>query len=350
MEKLKQRRLPNQYGSIKRLSGNRRRPYMVCVNPHVNRVGSYSYDVLGYFAARADALLALAEYNRAPIDLRNHRLTFSEVYRLFYADKYARSKRSFSNAAKHATNAAYKNCAPLHTRSFAQLRHSDLQAVVDACPLRHASLELIVSLLHQMYAFAIREELIVRDASTYLKINVPDDDEHGIRWSRADIDTLWAHADSDSVRIILLYLYTGFRATELSELPKNQINLSEMTMTGGKKTAAGKGRIVPIHPRIQPIVAHFCARKGSYLFSKTNHPICYTTLNARLKDTLRCCGIQTRYTLHDLRHTFCSLLHDAGVQRVIIDRLMGHTGKSLSEKVYTHETLEQLRNAIHLLP
>lgn len=49
LKKRKLLRNPNGYGSIKKLSSNRRRPYMVQVNPYINDKGSYSYEVLGYY-------------------------------------------------------------------------------------------------------------------------------------------------------------------------------------------------------------------------------------------------------------------------------------------------------------
>lgn len=49
-------KLPNNYGSISRLGGNRRRPFMI-------RKGT---KIIGYHATKADALQALADYNNTP--------------------------------------------------------------------------------------------------------------------------------------------------------------------------------------------------------------------------------------------------------------------------------------------
>lgn len=46
-------KLQNNYGSISRLGGNRRRPFMI-------RKGT---KIIGYHATKADALQALADYN-----------------------------------------------------------------------------------------------------------------------------------------------------------------------------------------------------------------------------------------------------------------------------------------------
>lgn len=349
MAKRKVMRMPNSYGSIKKLSGNRRKPFMACVNPKINDKGTYSYDVLGYFEDRTSAMIALADYNKNPYDLSGRSTTFAEVYEAYFKDKYTCAKK-FSPQSARSTQAAFKNCSSLHNKVFSELKHADLQRVIDECPLKHASLELIVTLFKQMYKFAMREEIVQKNASAYVKINIADDDEHGIRWIDEDVAKLWANIDKLYARVLLIYLYTGWRATELLELPKSDMNLEEWYMTGGKKTKAGKNRIVPIHPRIQSFVKELYAAPGDYFLSTSSQPRSYTYLLKKIKEALSDCDIATEYTIHDCRHTFSSWLSDAAVPTVICDRLMGHSGKTLDEKVYIHKTLEQLHSEIKKIP
>ena len=53
-------KLPNQYGTITKLSGNRRRPYII------KEGKSGKQRVIGYAKTRADALTLLAQYNNDP--------------------------------------------------------------------------------------------------------------------------------------------------------------------------------------------------------------------------------------------------------------------------------------------
>ena len=348
MAKRKVMRMPNSYGSIKKLSGNRRNPFMVSVNPRLNAKGTYSYDVLGYYPDRPSAMIALAEYNRNPYDLSNKNTTFAEVYEAFLKDKYYGTKK-YSDSAINATRAAYRNCSTLHNKPFSELKHSDLQRVIDECPLKHASLEHIVNLFKQMYKFALREEIVQKNASAFVKINIADDDEHGIRWNDDDIALLWANTDKLYVRVLLIYLYTGWRATELLDMPKTDINLTEWYMIGGKKTAAGRNRIVPIHPRIRSFVQELYDAPGDYLLGQCK-PLRYPLLIDGCTEALSQCGITAKYTMHDCRHTFSSWLNDALIPTVICDKLLGHAGKTLDEKVYIHKTIEQLHEAIQKIP
>ena len=271
------------------------------------------------------------------------------MFEAYFKDKYGGTKK-FSPQSVRSTQAAFKNCSTLHNKVFSELKHSDLQRVIDDCPLKHASVELIATLFKQMYKFAMREEIVQKDAAAYVKINIADDEEHGIRWSDEDVAKLWANTDKLYAKVLLIYLYTGWRATELLELPKTDIFLDEWYMVGGKKTQAGKNRIVPIHPRIRAFVQELYEAPGDYLLTPNSHPRTYPSLFKRMRDILNACNITTAYTIHDCRHTFSSWLDDAAVSPVIRDRLMGHAGKTLDEKVYIHKTLEQLREAIKKIP
>lgn len=52
------------------------------------------------------------------------------------------------------------------------------------------------------------------------------------------------------------------------------------------------------------------------------------------------------YTPHDTRHTFASLLDAAEVNENARRRLLGHAGGNVTDDVYTHKTMRQLRAAV----
>ena len=64
-------RLPNGYGSVKKLSGNRRNPWIVTktdgweINPDTGRTKQKKI-IIGYYPSRQAGLQALAEYNANP--------------------------------------------------------------------------------------------------------------------------------------------------------------------------------------------------------------------------------------------------------------------------------------------
>ena len=84
LEKVKEEkmRMPNGYGSVYKLSGNRRKPYAVRVT-EIWSNGQQKYRYLGYYRTKQEAIKQLALYNDAPYDLEMSKVTFSEIYTYF---------------------------------------------------------------------------------------------------------------------------------------------------------------------------------------------------------------------------------------------------------------------------
>lgn len=338
----KHKKLPNGYGSIKKLSGNRRNPYAAYPPTSGFKLNGspVTMPALGYYEDWYKAFDALMEYNKNPRDLSNDNLTYEDVYNMFFKSKYTdNQKRVFSKSTITASKAAFRNTEALHKRMFKSLRKADLQSIVDQCPLKHASLELIVNLYRQMYKFALENDIVDKDYSKFVVINIPDDDEGGVPFSPEEIKILWDNADNATVQMILIMIYSGFRISAFKTI---QINLDERYFKGGVKTAAGKDRIVPIHPAI-------------YNFVTTLFPQEFDAQHFRIKcfyPTLEYLGILmssagTKHTPHDCRHTFSWLCDTYGVDITSKHMLMGHAlGNDVEAVVYGHRTIEQLRAEI----
>lgn len=344
---------PNGYGTVAKLSGRRRRPYEVRVNTFINEWGFPQYDVLGRFADRRDAEIALAEYNRSPFDIKMRSATFSEVYNLWFDWKYTKSAKSYSSSTISCTKGAYRYCEPLYKKPMKELRTDDMQKIIDNHQLSHAYMEHIVNLLHQVCRYALEYDIIEKDYSRFLRITKPEDDTAGVPLTKDDIRMLWTHVeDIPYTDIILILIYTGWRITELLTMTTANIDIINWTMTGGVKTDAGKNRIVPVHPDIQGLVMkHYSPDNVFFLASTSNHTkhISDSAFRKCFKAALCACGIPDGHTPHDCRHTFASLLNSAGANEVCVDRLLGHTSGSLTKRTYTHKDIEELRQTIELI-
>lgn len=262
--------------------------------------------------------------------------TFAEVYHDFYAHKYGGAKQ-YSESSKNATRSAFKNCASIHNRTFADLRHADLQKVVDDCPLKHASLELIVVMFHQMYAYADIYGLVDKDHSAHVRISIPDDDEHGEPFTESDIAKLWEDTENPTAWMILIMIYSGFRISEFKTL-----TVGEDSFTGGLKTKAGKNRTVPIHHKIAPLVKRRLVYDPHLISSAT-------TFRSEMTAYLQKVGI-SQHTPHDTRHTFSMLCEKYGVSEYDRKRMMGHKIVDITAGTYGHRDLEDLRAELEKIP
>jgi len=344
-KKRRHKKLPNGFGSIKYLGKNRHRPYAAYppTTQYHDNGSPVTVPAIGYYEDWYEAFDALRAYSANPYDIKAADLTFADIYRRYYTAKYENSKKQFSLAAQQSTAAAYKNCSPLHNRRFMEIRKADLQAVVDGCPLKHASLELIINLFHGMYRYAMENDITDKDYSRFVSINIPDDDEKGEPFSQEEIDILWKNRELPGVDAILIMIYSGFR---ISAYRNVEINLEERYFKGGVKTSAGKNRIVPIHDSIYEMVA---AYQGKPFMTSTAG-----TFRAKtFQPALEALGIQTtaggkKHTPHDCRHTFSWLCDRYGVDDLSKHLLMGHAVRGDVERaVYGHRTLEQLRVEIN---
>lgn len=341
------KRRRNGSGTIVRLSGNRSRPFEVRVNCKLDERGYPTYDVLDRYADKIEAETALAEYNKNPYDLEIDKLTFSDVYKRFYDKKYSGVKK-YSKSSEWCTRAAYNHCKPLHDIVFKNITIDQLQSILDNYNLSYATMKHIKILFTQMWKYGEQYDIISKDISKFVAINKSNDNKVGIPFTTADVDTLWKHLDVPYVDTILIFIYSGWRISELINMPAKHINLEKAYFFGGSKTDSGKNRYVPIHSKIMPLVQN---RLGDNPFLIMNgdeqikvyeyRNIFYRTLN-----TLK----MERHTPHDCRHTFASMLDSAGANEVAMKLMLGHKIKNdITKEVYIHKSLEELRKNIELI-
>lgn len=362
-------RLPNGYGSIRYLGKNRKNPYAVHPPSDIdgNRPPAICYVdewmkgfiiltayKAGTYIPGMESTLELPTSNTSLDTLAQKIMsdyssikglepvapekTFSDVYHAFFQNKFAEGHK-YSPSSVRSTKAAYKNCKSLYDKKFRDLRAKDLQENLDSCPLKHSSLELIKNLYHQMYRYADSQGLCDKDYSQYVLIKSMEDDEHGVPFTDEELRILWSHSEDIIVKILLIMCYSGWR---ISEYKKLEINLDKHYFFGGIKTAAGKNRIVPIHPAIFPFVVQLLSEYGCLFPYKDSRfrkelPALFEKLNIH--------NIPN-HTPHDCRHTFSRLCEKFHVSENDRKRMLGHAFSDITNSVYGHRDLEDLKTEI----
>lgn len=330
----KYKKLPNGYGHIKHLDGRRRKPYAAypAVTEWKDNGSPKQTPAIGYFETYNQALEALALFNKNPYNTDYSTATFADIYKEFYDEKFL--KKELSDDLRRALNAGFKNFAPLHNKVFRSLKTNHYQSVIDACPLKRASLEHMKTCVKQMYAYAIKNDITDKDYSQYLTINKPDDDEQGVPFTLDELYIIWKNKDIDEIKILLILIYTGMR---ISELKVAVYDAEKNVFAGGLKTVNGKKRIVPVHEYIYDYVKEF--KKEEF---KVNQ------YRKKLHEILKQLGIEmsienTVHTPHDARHTFSWLADKYKMDNISKHLIMGHSlGKDVENTVYGHRTLEEL--------
>lgn len=342
----KRMKLPNNFGSIKYLGKGRRKPYGVY--PPVTEYGlrgPITPKALAYAETWEEGYEILTAYNMekaGKIAVKrgvfiDRTPTFSEVYERYFHEKYYNSPKKLSKASMGSTKAAYKNCAALHDTQFGQLKYEDLQEVLNNCHLKHASLELIISLLHQMYKYALKYEIVDKDYSAFLYLPKEEDDEAGVPFSDSDLRILWENQGDPVAEMILIMCYSGFRIKAYTDI---EIDLENRCFTGGVKTKTSKHRIVPVHSSICSLVTNRFDGSNNLLLCSTG------VFRNKMYATLERLGID-KHTPHDCRHTFSMLCERYGVSENDRKRMLGHSfGNDITNAKYGHRSLEELRAEI----
>ena len=147
-------RNPNGYESVTKMSGKRRRPWIVRVTTGYDidaETGTFKQkqETLGYAATRAEGMQMLAAYNMNPFDIRASKITFRELYEQWSAIKYP----TVSKSNVHGYEASYKVCGMLYDRVFKDIRLADLQHVVDTCGKNYPTLKKLKGLFNQLYEY-----------------------------------------------------------------------------------------------------------------------------------------------------------------------------------------------------
>lgn len=341
-------RNPNGYGCVYKLSGNRRKPYAarVTVGWELGEDGRsrQKYKTLGTYAKREEALKMLAAYHDDPHAIPNA-ASVSQIFDMWSDVKF----ETISDSGVKGYKAAW-NWVPEATRAlqFVALRKNHMQDAIDKCGVGWHTKKAIKTLFNQLYRYAIENDYVEKDYSQFVDLRGAKPNSRREPFSAGEIQTLWEmRGRLEWIDTVLILIYSGWRIGELLNMKTADVDLENWTMRGGSKTEAGKNRLVPIHTKIRPLVAAYYAPDRSYLLPSPegDKPLSYYTYRdvyfRRIMEQL-----QMKHRPHDARHTFASLLDSAGANKLCIKRMMGHASKDITDQVYTHKDIDELRQEL----
>lgn len=269
--------------------------------------------------------------------------TLEEVFASWYAYKFGPTAgRKLSASAGQHARGAFEKLRPVAGRPMDSLTVDELQRLVDGIGLKRSSISAVILLLKGVYRYALSRELCTKDPAKYLCMPDVPASAHHQDFTDGELAILWQHRQDPLVRMILIMCYSGFRYKAYETL---ETDLERGYFRGGVKTAASRGRVVPIHSGIWPLVQETLAEDGRYLCGLSQF-----SFIRRMAQRMRELGIdgdERHHTPHSCRHTFSRLCESAGVREADRKRMLGHSfGSDITNGVYGHRTLEELRREI----
>lgn len=347
-------KMPNGYGSVYKLSGNRRKPWAARITDgwtidKKTKKSKQRYKFVGFYETRKEALKGLADYNANPFNIDSANITFEEVYERWSDEHFP----TISDSNAKGYKAAFLLCAPIAGQRFVDVKLDSLQACADNSGKNTPTLRKYKVLLSQIYKYAVLHDIIPQERNKVEFINISKAGNPNAYnrepFTPAEIKRLWDAKDANVYyTVILMLIYTGCRISELLDLKKEDVDLPGRSFKIiAAKTEAGI-RTVPIAEKVAPFFEYwYNLNNCEYLLStpEGEHFLYRNYYDSYWKALIE--PLDMTHKPHDTRHTCISLLAAAGVDDRVIKKIVGHKGQGVTEIVYTHFQLEELKEAIN---
>lgn len=260
---------------------------------------------------------------------------------------------------------------PLHARRVKELKPADLDMILSEYAQKGQAKKTLVyykQTASQIMDYAIENDLAFRNVFSKVKIPAAPETERK-PLTDEQVRLVTEHWEGHRAGIgALIMLYCGLRRGELIPLTWADIDLEHKALTvnksvhtvsntfivkQGAKTAAGE-RVVDIPDCIIPALTHAKATQGGFLvFPGADGQMLtsegykrlwesymhYLNIKAGGRDRSRSnpkIVAMEPFTAHQLRHTYATMLYDAGVDAKSAQALMGHASLEMTLKIYTH--------------
>ena len=304
---------------IQKLKGASKRPYVV-------------YSVVGYFTTYDEAVDALHQSRQS--------LILKQVYNMWLPSH----ANSVSTNTLNNYGSAFAHLVTIHDVAVNDITYLQLQSIIDHMlntGLSYSSCKKVRTLISQLFDYAIINGWCTTNYAKFLCLGHNKPVRPHKPFTTQAINRLW-RLDSPLYDIPLILLYTGMRASELINLKARDVNRKQRTIRiTSAKTKSGI-RTIPIHDRIWPIIEH--RLHTTYVIQECRT---YSSLSREFDKAMR--AINSKHTTHDCRHTFATRLDNEGANYNAKRLLLGHASANVTDGVYTHKSLGQLRKVIRLL-
>ena len=317
-------RRPNGSGHIVKMTGNRRKPYAIRKVVGWKEDGKPILKYISYHRTKREAEKALNAFMEDPYIVK--KATLADVYKEWYA---LREKEKAENTLINYRS-TWNHLEPLHDMRIQTIDRFELQRYFDSLEETEIVLVRIKSMLKMLFKYGAQHGYLPMSAmNLHNSVEITARKEarenpHNIL-TKEELADLWNRKDDEIVKIILVYVYTGLRFAELRKLTRNNAH-DDYIEIKQSKTPSGN-RIVPLSDKVK-----------SLLPIEEVPP--HSTFSVYMDKIL------PGHTPHDTRHTFISLMAEAGVDDKVVRAIVGHKPKDVTEQ-YTHYSFETLLEAVN---
>lgn len=303
------------------------------------------------FDKKKDAVAAIPKLLEDPRREVKKSITFKQLY-----DAWLPTHRA-GKSTMDGYKAAVKYFEPIWALRIADIDIDDLQECVDDCPHGRRTRENMKALVGLVYKYGIPRHVVPENLnlSPFLIVS-GEGAAHRESFTDVQIQAIKkACGKIPHAEDVYAMIYLGFRPSEFLALTAESYDKAQQALTGGAKTAAGKGRTVTVSPKIKAIVeAH--AASGGPLFADPDgkawtlkdftESAFYPALEGAGIDNpmVEIAGgkLRHKYTPHTCRHTFATLMKRVEGADKDKQELIGHASPEML-RYYQDAPLDDLR-------
>lgn len=310
---------------------------------------------IGSFEKKSDARAALDEFLKHPTSKYDYTLRqlYDDWKAIAFADIRQQTRTNYTTCWEKICQCASPSISDKRIRDITT---ADLRRVLDhytdgggaVKPLSKSYITKIKALLTQLYSYAMENNIVDRNYAALVKLPKMQDSK-----ARAFTDLEFAVLEKGWQSVpggdaCYVLCYTGWRVSEFCALTRFSYDPENQILRGGMKTDAGRNRIVPVHPKILPIIERWYAASSGVLYPKQDGTA-YNKDNFRKQVWAPCMdalGLPKDLTPHSARHTWGTKLSAAGVPAEDIQRIMGHADYSVTANTYINQDISTLRTSV----
>ncbi len=239
------------------------------------------------------------------------------------------------------------------TRTGSKQNYGEKAVTTEAKRSRKSTANRILTVLKAILNKAFEDGLVPDDKEWRKVKPFKQVDEPIVRFLTVAESTRLINSCKEDFRILVqAALLTGCRYGELSRILATHVNLDTDLVYIVPETKSGKGRHVPLNEEgLQFFQQQMAGKSGlEYVFTRQDGSPWLKNHQSRLmKAGCEQAKIDPPIGFHELRHTYASLLAQAGADLLTISKLLGHADTRITSRHYAHLCDKTLANAVKTL-
>lgn len=296
-------------------------------------------------------------YNKGTV-IENDSMTIQQLGELWFKQTQFNNEESTKKRNRGILeNYIYPNFGHIYVKN---LKTHHVQAlIIDMLATKKDTVRKTLQVIKSILDIAVNNDFVAKNVAQSIKVPTFKAEEK--RPLTLEEQQKIENSTNKYKDLFIFLLYTGLRKGEVAALTWDDIDFSKNTISvnkaisfvdnkGVKKgTKNNSSRIVPLLDKTREILESRANNKESkYVFYKQDkQQLSDSAFDRMLESFVK--ETEVDFTLHQLRHTFCTMLYYSGISTKKAQQIMGHKTLKVTLEIYTHLDEEQEANSTQLL-